>query len=217
LLELRGVACRAGAFRIGPVELSLAAGEYRCVMGATGSGKTVLLETVAGIRPAARGAILLDGGDITDEPPERRGFGFSYQDSLLFPFLNVRENILFGVTRGRRRPPRDPAVEARLLGLARLMGIDSLLSRNPRFLSGGERQRVSLARALLPAPRLALLDEPLSAVDADTALRVRELLLAVRRERKTAVIHVTHDPREAALLADSVSKIENGAFATGAA
>lgn len=212
LLELDSVFYRAGSFSLSDICMTVHSGEYRCIVGATGSGKTMLLEVIAGIRKTSRGIIRCNGVDITDTPPEDRGFGFSYQDSLLFPFLSVRDNILFGLSGGRRNGRKwiDEETSARLMNIAEQTRISRLLDRNPGTLSGGERQRVALARAIITEPPLLLIDEPLSALDFETSGEIRRLILSVTRARNIAVVHVTHNPAEVAELSDTVTKLIAG-------
>jgi molybdate/tungstate transport system ATP-binding protein len=137
---------QAGSFRLGPVSLTTAPGQVLAVLGPSGAGKTMLLETIAGLRPHHSGTIRLAGTDITARPPEQRRIGLVFQDAALFPHLSVAENIRFG-PRARRQPP-SPGTDP----LLRRLGITPLAVRSPRSLSGGERQRVALARALaIPA------------------------------------------------------------------
>jgi len=152
-------------FHLRQINLEIAAGEYFVILGPTGAGKTVFLETIAGLHQPHQGHILLNGADVTDVPPERRGIGFVYQDYALFPHLSVAGNIAFGLK--LRRMGRK-AVEERVAAISRLLSIDHLLHRMPGTLSGGEQQRVALARALVVEPWLLLLDEPLSALDPET-------------------------------------------------
>lgn len=207
-LTLDGVRYRAGRFSLRIENFAVAAGEYLCVVGATGCGKTALLEVAAGLRRVESGRIGIFGVDSTDAPPESRRIGFAYQDSLLFPFLTVEENILFGSRASKARP--DKADRERCAALMDRMGIGHLARRRPQHLSGGERQRASLARALLTRPRILLLDEPLSAVDAHRKGVLRDLLRDIHREEGTAVVHVTHDLAEAQALATRVALMENG-------
>jgi len=194
-------------FHLREIDLDVAAGEYFVVLGPTGAGKTVLLETIAGLHQPGKGRIMLDGEDVTDVPPERRGVGFVYQDYMLFPHLNVTENIAFGLK--LRRVGRE-VVEERVTEMGQLLGIDHLMHRRPGTLSGGEQQRVALARALIVEPRLLLLDEPLSALDPGMREGLQRELARVHRELGTTTIHVTHDFEEAVALGDRIGVVHEG-------
>jgi molybdopterin-binding protein len=189
-------------FRLWNINLDIAAGEYFVILGPTGAGKTVLLETIAGLHRPHKGRIILDGEDITYAPPERRGIGFVYQDYALFPHLSVAGNIAFGLKLGKISRS---SIEARVADISRLLGIEHLLQRRPETLSGGEAQRVALARALIVKPRLLLLDEPLSALDPETREGLQRELGRIHRELGTTTIHVTHDFEEAVALGDRVA------------
>lgn len=194
-------------FHLRQINLDILDGEYFVVLGPTGAGKTVLLETIAGLYQPRRGHILLDGKDVTSMPPERRGIGFVYQDYVLFPHLSVRGNIAFGLKlRGLDRG----TIEERLTAISQLLGIDHLLHRKPDTLSGGEQQRVALARALVVNPRLLLLDEPLSALDQETREVLQRELARLHRELGTTKIHVTHDFEEAVALGDRIAVMNKG-------
>lgn len=179
--------------------------DYCIVLGPTGAGKSVFLEIIAGIIKPDRGRVLLDGEDITDVPPERRGVGFVPQDYALFPHMNVYKNIAYGL----RRLSREEKDE-RVREMADKLGIAHLLDRKPLTLSGGEKQRVALARALVVKPKILLLDEPLSAVDLRTKKHLVEVLSFIKQEFDIPVLHVTHDLLEAALLADEVAVMIDG-------
>ncbi|MBN1205975.1 MAG: molybdenum ABC transporter ATP-binding protein [Myxococcaceae bacterium] len=177
------------------------------VMGRSGSGKTSLLEALAGLRRGARGRlvvgerVLLDSEAGINASPEARHMGYVPQDSLLFPHLSARENVRFGVRKGR--PSRvDEAVA--------LLELEPLLHRYPATLSGGERQRVALARALATAPALLLLDEPLAALDVALKERVLPYLLRVRDEAHVPMLYVTHQLGEARVLAQEALLLEEG-------
>jgi len=194
-------------FHLREIELDIAPGEYFVILGPTGGGKTVLLETVAGLHQPQKGRIILDGEDITGVPPERRGVGFVYQDYMLFPHLSVAANIAFGP----RLQSRDrKAIEARVAEIAQLLGIAHLLHRKPETLSGGEQQRVALGRALVVEPRLLLLDEPLSALDPATREGLQRELARLHRELGTTTVHVTHDFEEAVALGDRIGVVHEG-------
>ncbi|MFZ7102524.1 MAG: ABC transporter ATP-binding protein [Peptococcaceae bacterium] len=199
---------QTGGFQLRNISFSLQREEYLIILGPTGCGKTMLLETLAGLRSPARGRIVLENNDITAWPPEARGLGFAYQDSLLYPFLTVKENILFGA-RARKKHKKASTLQ-RLDNLAEAMGISQLLPRFPRSLSGGEMQRVSLARAILNSPPVLLLDEPLSALDPQTRYAMQELLYKVHSAERLGIIHVTHDFKEALQLGTKVIVMNRG-------
>ncbi|MDY6875072.1 MAG: tungstate ABC transporter ATP-binding protein WtpC [Chloroflexota bacterium] len=194
-------------FHLRKINLDVSPGEYFVLLGPTGAGKTVLLETVAGLHQPRKGHIVLGGEDVTDVPPERRGIGFVYQDYVLFPHLSVAENIAFGLK--LRRVGRE-GVEERVTEMSQLLSIDHLLHRQPGTLSGGEAQRVALARALVVKPGLLLLDEPLSALDPETREGLQRELARVHRELGTTTVHVTHDFEEAVALGDRIAVVDEG-------
>jgi molybdate transport system ATP-binding protein len=177
------------------------------LIGASGAGKTSLLEAVAGLRPAATGRVVVDGAVLQDGarglPPEARRVGYVPQDLALFPHLTAGQNVAFGAA------PGDGAEVARWTNL---LGLSGLLSRHVSELSGGERQRVALARALVSRPRLLLLDEPLSALDPplrEAALRSLQQALA---ESGARLLYVTHQPSEAEALCREAAWLEGGAL-----
>ncbi|MCK4316948.1 MAG: ATP-binding cassette domain-containing protein [Anaerolineae bacterium] len=206
-MQVRDLWVDLDEFHLREINLDVAAGEYFVVLGPTGAGKTVLLETVAGLHQPRKGHIMLDGEDVTDAPPERRGIGFVYQDYVLFPHLNVAGNIAFGLK--LRRMARE-TIEEQVTTISQLLGIDHLLHRKPGTLSGGEAQRVALARALVVEPRLLLLDEPLSALDPETREGLQRELARVHRELGTTTVHVTHDFEEAVALGDRIAVVNEG-------
>jgi ABC-type Fe3+/spermidine/putrescine transport system ATPase subunit len=203
-LSISGLSARAGSFTLGPVSLDVPADRVLVVLGPSGAGKTMLLETIAGLRPPQAGQISLAGTGITSLPPERRRIGLVFQDAALFPHLTVRDNIRFG-PRARRTAPPDGSG-----GLLRQLGIEHLADRSPRSLSGGERQRVALARALAIQPGLLLLDEPLSALDQPTREDMRALLQQLLANLAIPAVHVTHDRDEALSLGDDLAVIVGG-------
>ncbi len=208
MIELRGLEVEAGRFRVGPVDLTVDDGTYAVLLGPSGAGKSLVLEAVAGVRPAAAGEVRLAGADVTEAVPERRHAGLVFQDGLLFPHLTVARNIAYGL-RGAAEDGRKGR-RADVPRLAAAVGVEDLLARRPATLSGGERQRVALARALAARPRALLLDEPLSAVDQESREALQELLRSVCRERGLPVLHVTHDRAEAFALADACYVLIDG-------
>lgn len=208
LLKIEGLNVQGGKFKLKNISFSLDDGEYLIILGPTGCGKTMLLETLAGLRKPLSGEIFLRDMNITNLNPEERGLGFAYQDSLLYPFLNVRDNILFGAK--ARKKHKEENTLKRLGKLAEAMGISHLLDRYPCSLSGGEKQRVSLARAMLISPPVLLLDEPLSALDPKTRYYMQTLLREIHHSEGIGIIHVTHDFNEALQLGSKVIVMNQG-------
>ncbi|MBN1884747.1 MAG: ABC transporter ATP-binding protein [Candidatus Krumholzibacteriota bacterium] len=207
MLRVDGLSKRLGDFAIRDVSFEAAPGEYLVLLGESGVGKTILLETIAGLIPPDGGRIFLGGRDITSERIQRRRIGLVFQGQSLFPHLSVRGNVAYGL--GGRRGADRAGRRARVADVARQLGIELLLDRRPGTLSGGEAQRVALARALAPAPEVLLLDEPLSSLDAGARSGLRRLLRQINRDGVT-VVHVTHDYEEAIALATRVGVMERG-------
>lgn len=194
-------------FSLHNVSFTVKEGEYFVILGPTAAGKTLILETIAGIHAPRQGKIFLNGKDITRDPPEKRNIGFVYQDYALFPHMTVKENVAFGL-KMRELPSRERETEVQ--NIMNSIGISHLKDRRPATLSGGEQQRVALARALIVNPDLLLLDEPLSALDPRTQELLRTELMRIHRIRGTTTLHVTHDQREALALADRIGIIMEG-------
>jgi molybdate/tungstate transport system ATP-binding protein len=207
VIELRGLHLTLGEFILRDIDLEVKEGEYFVLLGPTGAGKTVLLECIVGLHRPAAGTIRLDGAEVTEAPPEKRGIAYVPQDYCLFPNLTARENIAYGLT-GRGRPKAE--IEARTNELADWLDVRPLLGRRPLTLSGGEKQRIALARALAVRPRLLLLDEPLAAVDPATRDEVCAELKRIQRRGRTTVIHVCHNFEEALTVADRIGVLRNG-------
>lgn len=202
MLELQNISVDLGQFSLHDVSLIVEEGQYVCLAGPTGAGKTVLLECVAGLHRPERGRALLRGQDITDLPPELRGIGYVPQDYALFPHMNVLENITYGLV--ERETPRQVGRE-KAESVAELLQISQLLHRDVTTLSGGERQRVALARTLVLDCKLLLLDEPLSALDSATTKELSLHLAEIHRRLNLTVLHVTHDFTEAFSLATHIA------------
>lgn len=207
MITLDHIAIRQGAFELRDVSLHVPAGRYAVLMGRTGTGKTTLLEAVAGLRPVRAGRVMLSGLDVTRATPAARTIGYVPQDAALFSCMTVRDNIGFAL--GVRRWPRE-RMAARVSELADLLGVTGLLDRMARGLSGGEAQRVALGRALAFHPPVLLLDEPLSALDDATRGEMVGVLGSVRRQTGVTVLHVTHNSADAERLADLVLRLEDG-------
>ena len=207
MIELLNVSIQSGPFRLESIELRVERGEYVVLMGRSGAGKTTILEAICGLRPVARGAIRLDGVDVTDWDPADRQIGYVPQDLGLFPHLTVREHLEFPL---RMRGATRQAQRAQVEELAPQLRLVPLLDRGIGGLSGGESQRVALGRALAASPRVLLLDEPLSALDEITRGEMHQLLLAIRNRPEIATIHVTHLEDEARSLGDRIIRLEQG-------
>jgi len=207
LIKIEKLNVRVGDFHLKDITLDVQEGEYFIVLGPTGAGKTVLLETIAGLYQAQSGEIWLNARNIVSLEPEKRGIGFVYQDYVLFPHLSVIDNITFGLKRqGKSRKE----AEADASWVVEALGISHLLKRNQKTLSGGERQKVALARALAIKPVVLLLDEPLSALDPETRERVQQELREISNRMNQTIIHVTHDFEEAVALGERIAVMGNG-------
>jgi len=206
-LELRSVGCRFGEFSLKDISLKLDDGQYWVLLGPSGSGKTVLLQTIAGFHAPDSGQILLGGRDATREPPERRELGLVFQHAALFEHMSAADNVAYGL-RVRRVNARERT--RRVDRLVEVLGLGRVLSRPVATLSGGEAQRVAIARALAIEPALLLLDEPLSMLDHNTRLELREQLRRIHRELSTTVLHVTHSRDEARALGDHLAVMMDG-------
>ena len=210
LLEIKDLSVSFGETKVlSGISLELESRQLLAILGSSGAGKSTLLRLIAGFDSVASGTITLDGKPLSDGkltvPPEKRSIGIVPQDSALFPHLNVRQNIGFGLT-GLSREERDKRVN-QLLGLIRM---EEFANRMPEELSGGQVQRVALARALAPKPKLVLLDEPFSALDAELRQELREEVRKVLRAEGATAVMVTHDQEEALSLADRVAVLREG-------
>lgn len=208
MLSVKNLSIKVGDFALRDVSFHVEEGEYFVLLGASGVGKTVMLEAIAGLVRPDRGQIILNGRDITHEKIQKRNLGLVYQDQALFPHMTVQRNIAYGL---RHRHLGRARVHEKVARMAQLVGAHDLLHRYPRTLSGGEAQRVALARTLAPHPRCLLLDEPISSLDIQSRGEMRALLRTLHRKGHT-MIHVTHDYEEALSLASRVGIMENGAL-----
>jgi ABC-type Fe3+/spermidine/putrescine transport system ATPase subunit len=205
-LKLAGLSKTWGEFQLKEISFSVESGEYFVILGPTGAGKTLLLETIMGFHKPDKGEIILDGENITDVPPEKRKIGYVPQKCALFPHMTVRQNIEFGLKmQGKEKTERNK-IASKMLDLT---GLKSLESRHPADLSGGEKQKVALARVLAFQPKTILLDEPFSGLDPETNKALKKELRRIHKEGKT-LIHVTHDQLEGFSLGSHVAIINSG-------
>jgi ABC-type sugar transport system ATPase subunit len=207
MIEVENLAIDQGHFKLRNVSLEIPSGAYGVLMGATGSGKTTILEAVCGLRPIVAGAIRLPVGEATRLKPGERDIGYVPQDAVLFPHMTIADHLAFALV-VRRWSKVD--IRRRTAELAALLSIEHLLKRKTNGLSGGERQRVALGRALSFRPSVLCLDEPLSALDDQTREQMYVLLSDVRVQTRVTVMHVTHSRQEAQRLADVSLTMENG-------
>lgn len=206
-IQIDGLRVTRGEFTLEVDALDVRAGEVFAILGTTGSGKTVLMESIAGAYQADDGRILLDGTDIDELPVQERHLGILYQDYALFPHMTVYENVAYGLKRVR---PRRADVGERVDEVLSLFDIGHLADRYPGVISGGESQRVALARALVLQPEVLILDEPFSALDPTTKLSMYATLRDVHARFGCTIVFVTHDFHEAQTLADRVGIILDG-------
>ncbi|KPU42913.1 sulfate/thiosulfate import ATP-binding protein CysA [Oxobacter pfennigii] len=206
-IELRNFALKKGDFHLGGISLEIQKREIFALLGKTGSGKTLLLESIAGYYKNFEGDILLNGTSVLHTPLEERKLGFVYQDYGLFPHMTIGQNIAYGL---KMRKKNHKVISEEVSRLAGLLSISHILSQYPGTVSGGERQRTALARALILSPDILLLDEPFSALDTVTKQSLYRELIKIHGEFKCTIIFVTHDFNEAQLLADRVGIIDKG-------
>lgn len=206
MLELRDISVTLGNFSLKSINITVEKGEYFILLGVSGAGKSMVLETIAGLLSPGKGSIFLDGRDITHEKIQKRSIGLVFQDHAVFPHMTVRENIAYPL-HGMHKSPSEK--KDKILKIAEQISIASLLSRKPATLSGGELQRVALARTLIQEPKVLLLDEPLASMDTQLRSELRGLLRRLNRSGQT-IVHVTHDYEEALSLGGKIAVIHNG-------
>jgi multiple sugar transport system ATP-binding protein len=199
---------RGGIEALREIDLDFPDGEFTCILGPSGCGKSTILKLIAGIEEATSGRVLFDDDDVTHVTPERRDVAMVFQSYGLYPNMTAGENICFPLML-RRMPVQERRL--RLAEVAELLGIQRTLDRHPRMLSGGERQRVALARAIVRQPRVFLLDEPISNLDAHLRASTREELKRIHARLKATFIYVTHDQDDAEAMGDRVVVMSAGA------
>jgi multiple sugar transport system ATP-binding protein len=182
-------------------------GEFLVLLGPSGSGKTTTLRCIAGLEAVDSGKIIIDGSDVTDLPPGKRDVAMVFQNYALYPYMTVFENLAFPL---RVRKFSKEEINSRVREVAEFLKIAHLLERKPKQLSGGEQQRVALGRAIIRKPKVFLMDEPLSNLDAKLRIYMRAELKKLQRELKTKMVYVTHDQAEAMTMADRIAVFNSG-------
>lgn len=209
-VELKGVGkVFAAHTALHAIDLAIADGEFVVIVGPSGCGKSTLLRLIAGLDQPNTGDILIEGRSALEATPAQRGVAMVFQSYALYPHLNVRDNMAFGL---RMAKTPEAEVKAAVDAAARLLGIETLLDHRPRALSGGQRQRVAIGRAIVRKPRLFLLDEPLSNLDAGLRIHMRHEFARLHRELATTMIYVTHDQVEAMTLASRIVVLNAGSI-----
>ena len=207
-LTLKAITKRFGkVMALSRVDLHVGHGEFCVLLGPSGCGKSTLLNIIAGLIPQDEGIVMLDGKSVDRLSPRDRDVAMVFQSYALYPHMTVAQNLGFGL---RMRSVPKPTIQERVLESAHLLGIEDLLDRKPRELSGGQRQRVAMGRAMVRRPRLFLLDEPLSNLDARLRASVRLELKQLHRKIQSTILYVTHDQVEAMTLGDKVVVMRNG-------
>ncbi len=210
-IELKQVEKWFGAVQvIKGVDLSIRDGEFVIFVGPSGCGKSTLLRMIGGLEETSRGAIVIDGRDVTAEPPSKRGLAMVFQSYALYPHMTVRENMGFSLkTAGRPKAE----IEEKVNEAARALRLEAFLDRRPKALSGGQRQRVAIGRSIVRDPTAFLFDEPLSNLDAALRVEMRYEIAKLHQSLDTTMIYVTHDQVEAMTLADRIVVLEYGRIA----
>lgn len=207
-IEFRNVCKSFGDTKvIENLDLTIEDGKFTVLVGASGCGKTTLLRMIAGIGPATSGEIFLDGKDISHVPPGKRDIAMVFQNYAIYPTMSVRENIEFGLK--NNKVPKATR-EALIRDVSAIVGLEGYLERKPSTLSGGQRQRVALARAMVKEPKVFLMDEPLSNLDAKLRVAMRVELIELHKKLQTTFVYVTHDQVEAMAMADTIILMEKG-------
>jgi len=196
-----------GTKALDDISLSIEPGSFCVLLGPSGCGKSTTLRVIAGLESATSGRVIVDGVDVTQQPPAQRGIAMVFQNYALFPHLSVADNITFGLS---VRKVEAGETRRRLKASAELLGLDQLLQRKPSQLSGGQQQRVALGRALVAQTKVCLMDEPLSNLDAQLRQEMRHELRELQQRLSLTVVYVTHDQTEAMSMADQVVLLNKG-------
>ncbi len=205
MLKINQITKKFSQFTLNEINFTINKGECTAILGPSGSGKTILMETIVGIHKQTSGQLFLNGKEISHTKPENRDISLLYQNYMLFPHLNVYENIAFPL-----KLRKIPEIPQKISKIAHLLKIEHLLKRSVHNLSGGEKQRVALARAIIFEPQVLLLDEPTSAIDTHMKRKVRKLIREIHKSLNLTILLVTHSIEEAIYLADSFVFLKDG-------
>jgi molybdate transport system ATP-binding protein/molybdate/tungstate transport system ATP-binding protein len=207
MLQIKNLSIDLGEFKLKEINLEINENEYFVILGPTGAGKTILLESIAGIYSIDEGFIFLNNRDITNMSPKDRNIGIVYQDFMLFPHLKIEKNIGFGL---KIQGYSKDEIKEKVDEVLELLNITHLRERYPGTLSGGEQQKTSIARALVTEPEMLLLDEPLGSLDPPTRKELNDELRLIHRETGIKTLHVTHNYEEAMFLGDRIAILNAG-------
>lgn len=230
MIEIENLIVDLGNAKIGPISLRIETGLHAVLEGPTGSGKTTIVEAIAGIRDIESGEIFLGGVNVTHRRPADRWVGYVPQDGVLFPTMSVEQNLAFGLAVRKKYVAQSPHIakttpvakttqsfdlQTRVEEMASLLNISHLLKRSIDKLSGGETQRVALGRALILQPDILLMDEPFSAVDRETRRQLESVLVDFHQQFQTTILHVSHSYSPETLSADVILSMESLNSRTG--
>lgn len=208
MLDLNNISLKLGTFSLKDITFRVNKGDYFVLVGVSGAGKSLILESIAGLIIPANGSVSLNGRDITHEKINKRSVGLVFQDHAVFPHMSVRQNLAYSLhSRAIGKNEKEKLIKE----IAKKLEITALLDRRPGTLSGGELQRVSLARTLIQQPEILLLDEPLASLDVQLRSELRSFLRKLNASGQT-IIHVTHDYNEAVSLATRIAVVHNGSI-----
>ncbi len=209
MIRMRNFSIIRGTFKLDNISLDIEDGEVLAIVGKTGSGKTLLLESLAGLYISNEGSVEYDGISVWDIPLSKRKIGVVYQDKCLFPHMKVKDNIAFALKMHKIKKSEQKLIVKNIL---KELEIDDLEERWPETLSGGEKQRCAIGRALVLKPKVLFMDEPFSALDTQTKEKMYSLIKKIKAEYNCSIIFVTHDHKDAEVLADRVIHIEQGSI-----
>ncbi len=207
MIKMSNFSIVRGSFKLNNINLSIDDGEVLAIVGKTGSGKTLLLESLAGLYESDEGTVEYDGISVWNIPLSKRKIGVVYQNACLFPHMKVKDNVAFGLKMHKVKKSKQKNIVENIL---KELEIDGLEDRWPETLSGGEKQRCAIGRALVLKPQVLFMDEPFSALDVQTKEKMYSLIKKIKKEYNCSIIFVTHDHKDAEALADRLIVIEQG-------